>query len=141
MRVMALEAGEADPRDVIAADLPPPRAGDPANFESQLDVSQHVPPRQEPVVLEHQAALGPRPLDGAPLDLDAPAIGLDEAGHDLEQRGLAAAAAAQEAHELVFGNVKRDGVEHGGAMAAGSAVKALAQAGNVKHPVPSRRRL
>ncbi|MCY1427207.1 hypothetical protein D9M71_430430 [compost metagenome] len=67
----------------------------PGQFQAEGDVAQHVLPGQQGVVLEHHAALGAGALDRHAVQGDAPAAGGDEAGDQVEQRGLAAAGRPQ----------------------------------------------
>ena len=72
------------------------------------DVVPDTHPGQEGVVLEHHAAVGPGPFDCPPAQ---PQLALGrpiEAGHQVEDRRLAAAGVADQAHDLAAGHVQRD---------------------------------
>src|SRR6516225_4987672 len=137
VRVVVLEAGEADPIDVVAADLPAPRSRDAGNLEPELDIAKHAAPGQQSIVLKDQAAVGTRALDGTAFDPDVAGIGGDQAGDDLDERGLAAAAAAEEADELIPRNAERHAVEHAYARLARARIaERLGQSGNFEHRGP-----
>ncbi|MNC49752.1 hypothetical protein D3C75_989510 [compost metagenome] len=77
-------------------------------FQAEGDVAQHVLPGQQRIVLEHHAALGAGALDGHAVQGDAPAAGGDEAGDQVEQRGLAAAGRPQGHQQLAWPQAQVD---------------------------------
>lgn len=80
------------------------------------DVAADVVLREELVVLEHEADLAPVRGHGGlvtSVEEHAAAVQRLESGDGAQQGGLAAAAGAQDAHGLVFGDVQVDGVEGG----------------------------
>ena len=82
-------------------------------LQRELDVAAHGEPREERGLLEHQAgALG--------AHVDAARRGLVEAGDEVEQRALAAARRAEQAHELALLDVEGDAFERDDALAAGA---------------------
>jgi hypothetical protein len=68
--------------------------------------------REQRVVLEHHAhvaVLGIEPRDVARAEHDAPGVGREQAGHDVQRGGLAAPAGAQEREKLALTHVDVDG--------------------------------
>src|SRR5262245_19910722 len=101
-RVALLEALEAHLGDVLARNLLALVLLHAAQLEAEGDVAQHARPRQQREVLEHERALGSRAVDGASLDENFASVARDQAGDDLEQRGLAAAAGPEQGRELAL---------------------------------------
>jgi hypothetical protein len=85
---------------MLPCDLLALRPGHATQLEAEGGVAQGGGPREEGEVLEHEGALRPRPVDRLAVDQDVAAGGRDQAGDDLEQRGLAAAAGAEEGGQL-----------------------------------------
>ena len=79
-----------------------------AQLEAEGDVAQHVGPRQQREILEHERALGAGAVDRLAFDQDLAGIARDQAGDDLEQRGLAAAARTEQGRELALGERQVD---------------------------------
>ena len=75
-----------------------------ADLQRELDVAARGEPREQRRLLEHQRGAGVAGVDGA----RARAV---EPGDDVEQRALAAAGRAEQAHELARRDVERDVVE------------------------------
>jgi hypothetical protein len=70
--------------------------------------------REQRVVLEHDAYVAPcrrQFVDAAPADHDLARGLLDEARDDPQQRGLAAAAGAQQRHQFAGGDLQRHVVD------------------------------
>ena len=85
-----------------------------ADLEAEGHVAVHGEVLERGVVLEHEAdvALLRRQVGGVDaLDLDAPGVGLLEAGDDAQQRRLAATAGAEQRGELAGGDADGDVVE------------------------------
>src|ERR1700741_2149271 len=101
-RVAVLEALQADFGDVLARDRLALRAWRTAQLQAEGHVAQHVGPGQQREVLEHERPFGPGTFNRSSLDQNFSPVARDEAGDDLEQRGLAAAAGAEEGGELAF---------------------------------------
>jgi hypothetical protein len=72
-----------------------------AQLEAEGDVAQHVRPGQQREILEHEARSAPGPSTAVPLTR-LPGVARDQSGDDLEQRGLAAAARAEQGGELAL---------------------------------------
>src|SRR6185295_1780178 len=94
--------------------------GDAAHLQPELHVALRRPPREElGEILEDHAAVEAVPLDGFAADADLTPRGRQEAGHQVQQRGLAAAAAPDQAEELggadVDGYLVQRGHHAGGA--------------------------
>src|SRR5215211_6444291 len=85
---------------------------------AELDVLAHAEPREERVALEDHATVRPGALDRLAGDLDRPLGRADEAGHDVQERRLAAARRAHDAREVRVVDLNGDVVE--GPDAAGS---------------------
>src|SRR5688572_6733877 len=101
-RGAVLEALEADLGDVAARGFFSLFSFNTPKFEAEGDVAKHVGPRQQREVLEHERALGSRPIHNLAVDENLAAVARDQAGDDLEQSGLAAAARAEQGGELAF---------------------------------------
>ena len=84
--------------------------------------SRHGQPREQRRLLEHERG-------AAASTSTEPALRLVEPGDEVEQRGLAAARRADEAHELAARDVERD-VRRARALAAGRAVDLVDAAGS-----------
>ncbi len=103
---------QADDVDGPQRALGPLGGGHPAGLQAQLHVLLHGEPRQQREGLEDHGGL---PVAaGQPLAAEQhPALGgRDQPGDAAQQGGLAAAAAAEQGHELALGHVEVDVVEH-----------------------------
>jgi hypothetical protein len=110
-RVGVLEAAEADEveqRIRLALGRVVQAALEPAG---QHRVLERGAPRQQRRLLEHQRDVLPGVGDLCPVDRDRPLGERDEPGHEPQQRGLAAAARADEGHELARARAERDVVD------------------------------
>jgi len=78
------------------------------HLQTELDVLTDPEPRKERVLLEDDAAIPSRASDFRPVEAHPAFGGSDETGDDVQERGLAAAAGAQQTHELavVHGEVE-----------------------------------
>src|SRR6185503_1441198 len=81
-------------------------------FQTPCHVSGHGLPREQRELLEHHAAVGPRAVYAAAVDLDRAGFGLDEAAHDVQERALAAAARADDGDELAVAHDEALHIEH-----------------------------
>ncbi|MDT4823688.1 hypothetical protein FQZ97_569240 [compost metagenome] len=90
-----VEAGQVHQGEHFAGTSLSLGAGHAGQFQTEGDIAEHVLPGQQGVVLEHHAALGAGAADENAVEADAPGAGADEAGDEVEQRGLAAAGRAQ----------------------------------------------
>ena len=81
-------------------------------LQTYRDVLLHVEPREQAVILKHDAALQPRAGDGLAIDQDPPVIFLIEPQNQAQQRGLAAAAGADNADEFAGGDVELNVVQY-----------------------------
>src|SRR5688500_2838987 len=59
-------------------------------IDRQCDIAANGQPRQQRIVLENQAALGPRPSDRFPFHQDLAFVGLDKSCDKLSKRRLPA---------------------------------------------------
>src|SRR4051794_21767430 len=82
------------------------------SFQPPCHVAGHRLPWEQRELLEHHAAVGPRPVHLPAVDLDRTGLGLDEAAHDVKQRALAAAARADDGDELAVAHDEALHVEH-----------------------------
>ena len=98
-------------RGACAEQLVDPLAAPPLGDAGDLEAERHVlgdrPPREQRVALEHDAAIGPRSDDEGAVDPHLAGRRLVEPGDDVEQRRLAAARGAEQAHELAVGDLHR----------------------------------
>ena len=78
-----------------------------AVFHVLLDVE----PGKQRIVLEHDAAVRPRALDGNAVEQDLTAIGPFKTGQNIQQGRLAAAARAEQCQKFAWLDVKRKSVE------------------------------
>jgi hypothetical protein len=79
-----------------------------ADLERHLDVASHIPPRHERVGLGQVADGRVRLRDGSSPVFDLALAGPGQAGHQVEQRGLAAPAAAEQADEAALLHGERE---------------------------------
>ena len=76
------------------------------------DVLLDGQPREEREALEHDGDPGIDSLERRPVVEDLAAGGADQAGHDAQDRGLAAAGRAEQGQHLVGPHVEGDVLEH-----------------------------
>ncbi|MNH07574.1 hypothetical protein D3C79_669690 [compost metagenome] len=81
-------------------------------FQGQGNVLLQGHPREQAVVLEHDAALQARPAHGLPVQQDLPLVVLVEADDQPQQRGFATAAGAENADEFARADVQVNAFEH-----------------------------
>src|SRR5712692_1865439 len=91
-----------------------------AELETEHHIAERREPRKQSGLLEHDQALAAGPYDRLAVGEHAAGIGLRQAGHDVEKRGLAAAAGADQADELAVADLERDVVERMHVCAAGA---------------------
>ena len=95
---------QPDLLEIVAGDLFPLRLADAPTLEPIGGVVDHTHPRENAVPLKDQAAFGRRSGDRHAIDVD-PTLGhRQQAGHQLEQRGLAASGRPDQADEFVRWN-------------------------------------
>ena len=91
------------------------RRSAPAQARHQPEPEQHVAhrgqPREQGGFLEHHQPMPPGSLDRQAIGEHVAAVRPRQAGDDVEQRGLAAAAGADDADELARADVERNVVE------------------------------
>src|SRR5262249_7447606 len=73
-----------------------------AQRETERDVVLDRQPRKQRRLLEHHAAIRPRSLDGLAIDENPPGGRRFEAGDEVQERGLAAAAGADQRDDLLL---------------------------------------
>src|SRR5262250_3183935 len=113
-RVLRLEALEAHGLEEAQGDLAPARGGDTGELETEADVVEGGPPREQPRVLEDEGDLARRGAgDRRALDEDAARVRSHETADHREQGRLPAAAGAQEGDELPRANCEADGLDGG----------------------------
>ncbi len=98
--------GDVFTRDVITLILP-----DTAQLETECDVAQHRRPGHEREILEDESALRTGLGDFAAVHEYIAGGRLEQAGDDLEQRGLTAAARSEQTGQLPLGKGQIDAVE------------------------------
>ena len=108
VRVAVLGPGKAHLAQVAAGRLLALRPCHPAQLEAEGGVAQGRGPGEEGEVLEDEGPLGAGAGDRPAVDQDLAARGRDQAGDDLEERGLPAAAGAQKRGELAAGEGEVD---------------------------------
>ena len=112
-----LQSLELDQRERVgdpAFDLGP---GDAAHPQAIADIGRHVHVREQRVVLEHDPDFAPvagKVGDAPAIDRDLAAVRHQEAGNQVEQRGLAAARRPEQRHQLAAADQQRQLVERGG---------------------------
>src|ERR1700733_9517318 len=96
-RVLAALPGQPDEIQIAVRAGLPVAALDAPHPHAELDVGERGQPGIERIVaLEHHAAVGARPVDGAAADLDAARGRALEAGHQVEHGRFAAPAGAEQ---------------------------------------------
>src|SRR5262249_42706302 len=85
-----------------------------SRFQSEFDVAQRRAPRQQPIVLKHVARRAPivQFVARRAADADAAAIGLDDAGDDVEQGALPRARSAEQADDRMVPDAEIDVLQH-----------------------------
>jgi hypothetical protein len=73
-----------------------------------FDVAPKVQPGKQGVFLEHHRAVRPRPFDRLAVDQDLPGAFAFEAGEDVEQRSLPAAARTDDRDEFAVPDIQRN---------------------------------
>jgi hypothetical protein len=118
----ALEAGQLEQAEGAPARRLPVEA---QHLYRQHHVVEDVPPRQQDGILEDDADVAAGAVDGPPAQVHAAGGARQEAGQDLEERGLAAARLAHDRDELALGDVERDAAERAHERAALRAIGLL----------------
>jgi hypothetical protein len=105
-RVAVLEAGQADEREVLTCPPGPllPRHG--LGLQPELDVGLGGAPGEQGVLLEDDPPVEPGAGDGGAVDDDLPCRRARQAGDQVQECGLAAAAGAHEREELARAHVE-----------------------------------
>src|SRR5262249_8259625 len=93
---------KVDQLKIAIGDPGPLLACHPRHLQAELDVLADAEPRKESALREDApgGAAGGRAVRA--IETDPPLGGPEEAGHDVEERGLAAAAGTQQAYELTI---------------------------------------
>ena len=107
-RIGVGEPIEADQPQVIGDERPLLGLADPAAAQGRGDVALHVEPGQQPVVLEHDRAVGTRPLHRTAVDPQLAGEIPVEPEDQPQQGRLAAARGADDAQELALPDRKVD---------------------------------
>ena len=103
MNIRMLKFLQADQAQVVHRDLAPLVVRQsPLQLEPEYDVAYHVEPGEQGRFLEHDKALLARACYKSPIRQDLTALGLGQARHDVEERGLAATAWTEKTDELAF---------------------------------------
>src|SRR3954454_22355848 len=108
MLLEALEPDEPDQRARLRLAV-----GALVELHAELDVAQDRPPRQQAELLEDHRPVGARAGDRLASQRDLTARGLDEPVDRQQQRALAAAARADDGHELPGADLQVDTVDRG----------------------------
>ena len=111
MRIVVRDIAESDETDEMPRKLAPLRHRDAVELERELDIAEHRAPRQQAEVLEHHAGVLARARHRRSFDGDMALVRRDEAGGEPQQRGLAAAARAEQRDELTLAHRRGDAVE------------------------------
>ena len=128
MRIGLLEALEADHFDEFI-DAVLFLLVDAAGTQAERDIVIDGQPREQRVLLKHEAAVRAGGGDGRAVERQLALVHLDEAGDQTQERRFAAAGRADERHERASGNIERNIVERGDAL-AGRIDKVLGNARN-----------
>src|SRR5205085_10973070 len=94
-------------------------AGDAFGLQAELHVGLCRAPRQQRVLLEHDAPVQAGAGHRCPVDEDLPRRGRAEAGQQVQQRRLAAAAGPDQDQELSTVDLERNVVQRGHPATAG----------------------
>ena len=111
VRIVVREIAEPDELDEMPRDLVPLLDRDAVELQRELDVADHRAPRQQAEVLEHHAGVLARLRHRRSFDGDATFVRRDQSGGEPQQRGLAAAARAEQRNELTPADRRVDAVE------------------------------
>src|SRR3954447_15413851 len=103
MHIRMLKLLQPDQAQVVHRDLAPLVVRQsPLQLEPEHDVTHHVEPGEQGRFLEHDKALLARAFYKLPIRQDMTALGLGQARHDVEERGLTATAWTEKTDELAF---------------------------------------
>src|SRR5437773_4443131 len=80
-------------------------------LDGQVDVLEAREPRQQRMVLEHDAAVGPGTVDVLVGEQDGALAGLEQSGDQIQERALAAARVADQRDELALADRELDAGE------------------------------
>src|ERR1700674_3330071 len=80
-------------------------------LQTEHDIPDNIEPRKERGFLKHDKPVAARVKHRRVIGHDAAFVRRGQAGDDIEQGGLTAAAWADEANELAFADIERDMVE------------------------------
>src|SRR5262249_12951138 len=106
------KAGETECADVFVRGIERELRIDALGFEAEQNVVQHGAPRKEQILLHHVADTAAQAVHFLSA-VDQGSLGrIDEAGNDVEDRGLAAAAWADDANEVSFVNVECQAIKN-----------------------------
>src|SRR5215469_1104617 len=108
VRIVALKAGQADELDHRLRPRAGLRLADALQLEAEAHIAQHIAPRIERVLLEHEAAVGAGRGDDVTADENAAACRLGEPLQHPQQGGLAAARRADDDEEFPWRDVEID---------------------------------
>jgi hypothetical protein len=139
VRVFALEAGQADHLDVFARDGFEHRAVALLDLDRHHHVLDDGAPGQENRRLEHDAELAARSAQLLAVHPDLAGGAIEDAGQDLQQRALAAAARADDADERALADGQVDGGQRVDVVAVLGLVDLL-EAGDAQEAVGAGRR-
>jgi hypothetical protein len=89
-----------NPTSVISSRTRRSRSASAPVLDPERDVLGQRQPRQKPVLLEHQAALGARTRNASTVDANSPVVFAVETRDDSEQRALAAPARPDQRQRL-----------------------------------------
>ena len=128
MRIGVLKALEADHFDELI-DAVLFLLVDAAGAQAEGDIVVDRQPREQRVLLEHEAAVGAGSGDGHAVERQLALVHRDEAGDQTQERRFAAAGRADERHERAGGDFERHIVERGDAF-SGWVDKVLGDARN-----------
>jgi hypothetical protein len=137
-RKMLFESFEPDGLDQPARDLLALRLAHATQLEAKRDARQHVGPRQQRRLLKDDRPFGTRTGDARSVDQHLAGVGSDQSRQDPQQRRLPTAARADDADQLVRGDVEREIVERGRRGGAVFGRKRLANPSDADHSVATR---
>src|SRR4029077_14112280 len=110
-RIVVFKTLEPDELQQLHGALAVGRADGAGDLTADDGVGQHRAPRQEAVVLEHEAAVAAGLLDRAAVEQHLARTGMFEAGDDAQERRLAAAARPDARDELAALDVEADAAQ------------------------------
>ena len=111
-RVGVFKTGEPKTLEVFAGLALGFDAVDAAGLEAQKHVAKHGAPGKQQVLLHHVADAAAQAFDLLAAIMHRARVRLDQAGDDIEDRGLAAAGGAHDADEIARVDVEGEVVEH-----------------------------